>query len=273
MAFNVPTSGFRGIPSSGGRGRLRMDSLRADESVTLDQNDDPIPWVHWNKFYPEFTQQFNLGDHVLLLGRTGSGKTYLMVRAITPLRRYVVVLGTKPKDDSLYRPLEKLGFQQVSTWDPDFEERPRIILKPLLSAPTVEAAKDHQQEVFNEALLDLFEMGNVCIVCDEIRYFTEFLRLRAVIELLYLQGRSNGVSMVAGTQRPVSIPLVAFEMATHQFVWRLTGLEDAKRASEFLGQNARRARMTIPKLPKYEFLYNNATTDYIARSQAPQKGR
>lgn len=271
MAFNVQTGGFRGIPSGG---RLKLDPLRSRDSIDLDDMEEgPIPYAPWPRFYNEFAQSFRLGDHVLLLGRTGSGKTYFMVRAVVPNRRYVVVLGTKPRDRSLYGPLISEGFEFVSTWDPDFERHPRIILRPPLSAPTVEAAKDQQQGVFNEALLDLFEMGNVAIVCDEIRYLTDFLRLRAVIELIYLQGRSNGVSLIAGTQRPVSIPLVAFEMATHQFIWRLTGLEDAKRASEFLGQNAMRARRAIPRLPQYEFLYNNAITDYIARSQAPRKGR
>lgn len=272
MTFPVHTRGFRGIPSSG-RGRMQIEHLRSPDSLALDEQTEPVPYVQWNQFYPEFSQSFELGDHVLLLGRTRAGKTTFMVQAIVPLRRYVVVLGTKPRDRSLYDPLLARGFHMMQSWDPDFERYPRIVLKPPLSAPTVEAAKEQQQGIFNDALLDLFEMGNVCIVCDEIRYFTDFLRLRTVIELLYLQGRSNGVSMVAGTQRPVSIPLVAFEQATHQFVWRLTGLDDAKRASEFLGQNAQRARYTIPRLPLHEFLYNNATTDYIARSKSPQRGR
>src|SRR3954471_22907642 len=106
------TSGFR-APSTGG---LKLPSFNVKpgsyaDSVSLDQDmrEEAGPvFVPWHDFASSFT--FKQGEHCTLVGTTGSGKTTLARELLLPQRDYVVVLGTKAEDDSLYEPLMAQGF-------------------------------------------------------------------------------------------------------------------------------------------------------------------
>jgi hypothetical protein len=244
------TRGFRSLP-----GRLRLSpNLRSLESVTLDDEQlrgelTPPPFEAW----PEFNRNLDWrqGEHVTLAGGTGSGKT-TFARQLLPRRKYVVVLATKAEDPSLYNPLLEQGFVMRSTWDPNPDDEPKVIFKPPLRGGI--AGRDSQREAFRELLIDVFESGRWCIYADEIRYITEFLSLRTEMELLWLQGRSLRISIVAATQRPVSIPVLAWE-AQHLFVWRFTEKRDVDTISDFTGTLYPVVRQVLPRLPKHEVLH------------------
>lgn len=65
---------------------------------------------------------WNQGEHVTLIGPTGSGKTTLAL-ALLPMRRYVLAFGTKPKDRTLDTLVRQAGWKRVQTW----EKMPRVI--------------------------------------------------------------------------------------------------------------------------------------------------
>ena len=255
--FTAPSGrGFRNPAAIGGR--LRLSGLRDEASIELDRGPGRVPFVRWPDFYADFSADFRQGDHVVLMGDTGSGKTVMAVQAVLPQRQFVVVLATKRRDRELYPKLEAAGYRTISRWenpDPERNEEDRkLIFRPPLEAPT-DAAKAAQRAAFQTALVDIFNTGGWCVFCDEIRYLTDNLGLRTEVETLYLQGRSLDISMVAGTQRPVSIPLVAIDQARHVFIWQFGDLEDVKRAAQFTGRNYETARRLIPLLPEHEALY------------------
>jgi DNA helicase HerA-like ATPase len=257
------TRGFRSVP-----GRLRLSPLRTPESVELDGERfrgelEPPPYLRWDRFMEEL--EWRQGEHITLAGGTGSGKTTL-ARQLLPRRRYVVVFATKKEDPSLYRPLERQGYVMRSTWEPNPDDEPRVIFKPPLIGGV--AGKDAQREAFREALIDIFESGRWCVYADEIRYITQFLGLQTEMELLWLQGRSLKVSVVAATQRPVSIPILAFE-AQHLFVWRFSEKRDIDTISEFTGTLFPVVRQTIPRLPKHEMLHIRPEYGTASRTQIP----
>jgi DNA helicase HerA-like ATPase len=260
-------------------GRLRLNPLRPLDSVRLDtepltergfqgQTFQAPPYLS----YPEWDEQFvwRQGEHMTAAGQTGSGKTTFM-RRLLRRRRYVVVMATKSADSSLYPPLEAEGFKVVTRWDPDPVESPRIIFKPPLRGGV--EGKDAQREAFRAALLDVFETGSEeggwCVYCDEVRYLTEFLNLKTEMELLWLQGRSLGISVVAATQRPVSIPILAFE-AQHLFVWRFSHKPDIDTISHFTGTLSPVVRQTVPRLPKHEVLHVQPEYGSAERTKLPE---
>ncbi len=200
-----------------------------------------------------------------LAGGTGSGKT-TFARQLLPRRKYVVVLATKKEDPSLYGPLLKQGFKMRSTWKPDPDEEPKIIFRPPLVGGS--AGKDAQREAFREVLIDIFESGRWCVYADEIRYLSEFLGLRTELELLWLQGRSLRVSVVCATQRPVSIPVLAWE-AQHLFVWRFSEKRDVDTISDFTGTLYPVVRQTVPRLPKHEVLHVQPEYGTASRTKLP----
>src|SRR5690242_7261177 len=75
---------------------------------------DVVPWDQFlaTRFL------WRQGEHVSLIGRTGGGKSTLAL-AITPKRKYVAVLGTKPRDSTLSGLLKNgEGWRRMPTWNP-----------------------------------------------------------------------------------------------------------------------------------------------------------
>lgn len=256
-------------------GRINLRPIRSRESVALDseqlrergvqQSFRAPPYEGWESF--DVRLDWRQGEHVTLAGGTGSGKT-TFARQLLPRRRFIVVLATKKEDPSLYAPLLAMGFVVKTRWEPDTETHPWVIFKPPLTGGS--AGKDAQREAFREVLIDVFETGGWCVYADEIRYITEFLGLQTEMELLWLQGRSMGVSIVAATQRPVSIPVLAFE-AQHLFVWRFSEKRDIDTISHFTGTLSPVVRQTIPRLPKHEVLHVQPEYGTASRTKLPQE--
>lgn len=255
-------------------GTFRLAPLRDSESVSLDvqqlrergypgQRFQAPPFENWSQFERRFV--WRQGEHMTLAGGTGSGKT-TFARQLLPRRRYVAVLGTKARSSSLYGPLERMGFVVRSKWDPRPEEEPKVIFKPPLIGGA--AGKADQREAFRSMLTDVFEEGNWCIYLDEARYITAFLGLQTEMELLWEQGRELGISVVIGTQRPVKIPVIAWE-AQHLFVWRFAEKRDVDTISDFTGTLFPVVRQTIPRLPKHEVLHVQPEYDLASRTKLP----
>lgn len=222
----------------------------------------------WHEFADWFT--FDQGEHVTLVGTTGSGKTTLARILLLPQRDYVCVLATKMEDDSLYTPLQAAGYVIVDKFnpEPDLErgEPTKVIFRPPLWEPSAEALAE-QGEAFRDCLISIYQVGRWATYADEERYLTDTLKLKPQFNVLYLQGRSQKTSIIGATQRPVSIPLEAFDQATHLFLWRNTDRYNVQRMAEFAGADVAMVRDLIPRLPHHEFLYIDTRTGQMARSK------
>lgn len=221
------------------------------------------PFVPWGRFLAE--TNFRQGEHITVVGSTGSGKTTLALRLL-PYRKFTCVLATKNADESLYPKLESDGYVMTDDPELDAETDPLVIFRPKLEAPTAEA-QEEQREKFQQVLIGIFNEGGWAVYGDEIRYLSDNLKLKRELELLWLQGRSLGITMVVSTQRPVSIPVVAFESASHLFLFRTTDQANIDRAAEFESANKPLLRYLLPRLPFHEVLYIEARTGRMLRTK------
>jgi hypothetical protein len=73
--------------------------------------------------------------------------------------------------------------------------------------------------------------------------------------------------MIVSTQRPVSIPVVAFESATHLFLFRTTDNRNIERIAEFEGANEKLLRWLLPRLQPHEALYIETRTGRMVRTK------
>lgn len=230
---------------------------------------EQVSYVPWDTFYRSLFH-WTQGEHVTLIGPTGKGKTTL-VNAILPKRDWIIFAGTKKVDSTQTQLVRSMGYKQVATVEqihPDVSHR--FLLKPPFpKKATVRELKRAHQLAFRQMLMLAFENGRWTLALDEVRYLSDFLGLADELELLWLQGRSLGVSMVAGTQRPRHIPLEAYSQATHLFFWQNPDTQDVQRVAELAGVNRGPVMETVPYLEGHDVMYIHTPTGRMLTTTAP----
>jgi hypothetical protein len=222
----------------------------------------PKPNQKGTKLQPIMAQ----GDHISAIGPTNSGKTNLMLQLLA-LRKNVVVFGTKRKDATLNPLLQSGNYLKVNEWS-EGHYTSRLILNPPLKQMEDIA---RQKAIFDSAIRQIFMMGGWCIYVDEIAYFVDQLGLSKHLNLLWQHGRSLGITLMGGTQRPYHIPLAAYSQATHLFLWRNNDRRDVQRLSEISGQvDKRLIQDTIPQLERFDALYVNTEQGDLFVVHPPQ---
>jgi hypothetical protein len=222
-----------------------------------------VPWQSWREF--NTTHTFEQGDHVTGIGRTGRGKTTLFARGLLPHYPFVVYLGTKEDDPSAYPWLLRHGFKMTTDPRLDYRRAPRVIYRP---GPFGISKKDKeiQAERFAAVLAVAYAQRRWAIYADEVAYLDE-IGLAVELEAIWRTGRGRKITMLAASQNPVSIPRVAFDQVSHLFFWRQTEAERVRRMGEMAGDAAATVREAIRRLPEYEALYVNTTTDELVRTR------
>lgn len=221
--------------------------------------------VDWDEFQSLFV--WRQGEHITLIGPTGCGKTTL-TNELVDRRGYSIFIGSKRVDDT-QEELKALRFTPVPNADqihPDISRR--WYVKPKVN-PKDDADQiiAHNRKVIRETLMRAYHEGGWAVFIDEGRYVTDFLQLKKEVVLLLTQGRSQGNSVVTGTQRPRHVPLEAYDQATHLFFWSDPDLQNVQRTAEMVGMDKREAVAMVNGLAFHEFYYHNTRTgeSYISK--------
>jgi hypothetical protein len=212
----------------------------------------PIPTVAFADWKRYFASTWKQGEHVTILGHTGSGKTTIAFE-ILPIRQYVLLIASKPKDRLITEGREN-GYHFARTWPIDFRIFPRNILWP-----KIERIEDlrGQQAVIGKCLHDVYTSGGWTLYLDEVRYLSQTLKLQKLLEVMWLQGRSNDISIVATSQRPRWIPLEAYQSADHLFMFRESDMSNLVRLKEIGGVDRDRLAYELQRIPKHDCIYVN----------------
>lgn len=208
-------------------------------------------------------RNWKVGQHFSLLARTRSGKT-TFARSILDIRDWVVVFGTKPRDEELYAGFEQRGYVIRDKWSPDDLSNNRVIFRPSGGGLT---DAEPQRKAFTAALEQIYEVGGWAVYIDEILVLARDLGMERIINRMYTQAASNDVTMIAGSQRPRGVPRNMLEQSEWFALWRLPDLEDRDRAAELLGPNRGLAQEATTILPRYETLIVNTATDETMRTK------
>lgn len=202
---------------------------------------------------PTLPTTWNIGEHVACVGDTGTGKTYLIAQ-IVKLRRYVVVFRTKPDDISFPGFRKAASAEALENWNAE-----RILLTPTYERQAREGY----------ALLEkVWEHGKWTIVIDEL-WYAEKLGLGSFIERLLTQGRSTGISVVVGMQRPAQVSRFAISQCSHLFTFRTEG-RDTKTLAEAATP---RIKEPMEQLTGHDFVYFNRPKRIVATGNAKRMDR
>jgi len=129
--------------------------------------------MRWGEFSQMFLLEQKQGEHCAIVGQTGSGKTVLGLALCETIAgrktkngrpAHVVVLATKPRDDSL----KELGWPIVKEWPPAYGQE-HCIIWPKAGAASGRASR--LRNVYHPLLDRIYSEGGQTVYIDEAAYF------------------------------------------------------------------------------------------------------
>lgn len=221
------------------------------------------PRIPFDKFVR--TMDWRRGEHVSLIGPTGTGKTNLMI-SLLPMHPFTVVFATKPHDATMDALIQS-GYHRMDRWQTlPARQYPRRVLWP---DATKLRSQGVQKEVFEDALERIYRERGWTVAVDEAMYLSTTLRLRAELITYYTQARSLELSLVCATQRPANVPVEMYDQATHLFLWRDNDSKNLDRLSEINYGNKTLMRKLVSQLEQHQVLYVNSRTGRMCRTRPP----
>lgn len=212
-------------------------------------------------FLPTFRKAWRQGEHVSIIGPTGTGKTTLS-RYLLQARHFVTVLAVKKRDDTLDIFREARDglpkFSIISKWPPRFGSR-HVVLNLPSEGLSREKAVLQRANVL-DCLEDIYDSGGWCISFDDLSYVCSVLHLREEIKVFLNTGRSNGISAVSLVTRPFQVPTEAFNQTTWSFMFTFEDRRETDRAAELAGVDYRDMRDIQKMLRPLDFVVHKRGT-------------
>lgn len=216
--------------------------------------------VRWPEIRDEFALEHELGQHLSVVGPTGSGKSVLLIELAKargtrkardghPTR--MTYLAAKPKD----RSLDALGWPRIRSWPPGYGQF-QVLVWPPYGEPGTATAR--QRRIFRPLLDQIFVEGGQVVIVDEVARFAEpfpdGLGLKSIINDYETESRGNDLSFFGATQRPRMVPLSFWSEPTWLAIFKPEDEYDFKRIREIGGQRSG-LEEAVRQLKDHEFVF------------------
>lgn len=266
-------------------------------SAAEERSTGSVPVVGWEELWlgsagpdggREPLLEWQPGEHVSYIGTTGSGKTTAIVSLLEMTPQHAVLIVTKNRDrlvtrlpnergwqlarepEDVFRLMGKLTPRNREWWEGQRERPPqRIVYWPKLPEGTSLEERGELLRWRVAAILDrAYERGDVTVAIDETTFASEELGLRRSLNQFWNEGRSSGISIVAGMQRPALVPKVSRSQATYLGIFRTPEPDDQRALAEMAGFADRKTlRHEIDTLPRFHHLLINTRSGemYVTR--------
>jgi len=219
--------------------------------------------LYWEDFQLMFFRDHRQGEHVSLVGATGSGKSVCGIELCKLLAKRkakdgrparVAILADKPRDDTIMQLHTRYKWPIIKTWPPNYGQE-HVIVWPRGGTPSEEVQR--HRAVFLPLLERIYQEGGQTVYIDEAAYFEDNapagLGMRGTMSKFWRAARSNKVTMVAGTQRPTHVSRLMWSEPSWLFIFTVEDDEDLRRVAQLSGRKMDVWRI-VPNLGGHEFL-------------------
>jgi energy-coupling factor transporter ATP-binding protein EcfA2 len=255
----------------------RLDALELEQAA---------PTVSWANLYAYLRREFRQGDHVAIIGPTGSGKTHVAF-PVAELRSHVLVVACKPRDDLVTQALERgYWLNQADTIEVPYSDgRPlhsKVVYWPRLSERArrklpqervLAAEKQHQRPRVGSAIGYVRNEGHWALVLDEGTWVCRDLNLQRDVDSALFQFRSLNSSVIILGQRPSWMGRYVLSSPTHLFLFNTNDGDDRKALGDISGVDGKLVAELVSRLDyeRHEFLYIDTRRRQMFRSIAPPR--
>lgn len=229
--------------------------------------------MDWATFTNRFKTAWKPGQHLVLIGPTGEGKTTFAVHILAS-RKFLLALDPKGDDETLSR----LKLPTLTHWPPDQRVWNEIAEgKPArfrVGVPLRTGADwERLRQLFERTLNGVFECGGFTIYLDELQILTDpsMMRLRGPIDRLYVAARSKGVSAVSSYQAPAWVSPAASRQATWFVVFRTNNRDMLKKVADITGKDWHALEAAVQSMPEFhQLVISKKHDDPILVVSAPE---
>ncbi len=200
-----------------------------------------------NKFDIANTKEIKIksNSRVLVVGRSGSGKTTFTTQFLWNRYRGVNKIFIDPKRELIYL----LNDFDIICHNSKNLETYNINKNRVLYMP-----EDVSNIDFESVCEYCFEKGNTTLFIDESAYYCTSSRIPKAYKKLMIMGRSRGVGVVNTTQRPNGINQLLLSEAEHFFIFSLNLKSDKEKLKTMIPHQYHHF---IDKMPLHHFFYAN----------------
>jgi hypothetical protein len=214
--------------------------------------------VPWPKLENHLRGTWKQSQHSLAIAPTGRGKTVLM-RKLMPMRRDVVMFGTKKDDEEYDKIIREDGFTRIKKWPPPHYVN-KALFWPDAGRASMAEMRAIQTRAFSGSLDHIFHNGKWTVVFDELHWISEALKQRDNIAHMHHQGRSSKLTFLDGFQRPAFVPVIVYSSATNVVIWGTNAKKDLQALQSVAKLDAlsyRELSHVMGELDEFEFVYVN----------------
>lgn len=192
---------------------------------------------HSHEQFSRIATVFKQGNHCLVTGSTGSGKT-VVARQLDQIRLdrggAVVVFVAKLQPDATITE-DYAGWTRWKTWKKNpsmFEDR--VLFWPAVEKLNPTDAMSLMRREFSAALDEIGKQGKWTVHIDEglMTCDPSYMNLGKQIGLMYALMRSSKGTIITLAQRPAHLPVSIYANLSHAFVGRASELPDLKRLAD-----------------------------------------
>lgn len=219
--------------------------------------------MQWAQFEELFRQHHKQGEHVSVVGPTGSGKSYaaLQLCRIVGERKQrngrpssVTILGIKYRDDTLTRFIKENDYKVIKKWPPAYGEEHNVVWPKV----KVASQRPYQHRIKFVPLLDeMYQEGGQTVEISEAAYFErpqpKGLGMSSQLEQFWSEARSGKITVVAETQRPRHVTLLMWTEPSWLIIFLPDDIADLKRVAEASGFK-NQVMIAASRLGTHEFL-------------------